>query len=133
MAAHAIPYMATTSPAYPHDLMAKFKKAKSIKGFRFIHILASCTAGWKIDLAKSIEVMRLATDTNTFPIYEVEDGEKYTINIEPKGLPILDYLKLQGRFAHLNVEEIKKIQNRVDYEWKVLLQRSMMESFQLVM
>ncbi|MBT3182281.1 MAG: pyruvate synthase subunit beta [Deltaproteobacteria bacterium] len=118
MAAHAIPYMATTSPAYPHDLMAKFKKAKEIKGFRFIHILASCTAGWKIDSARSIEVMRLATETNAFPIYEVEDGEKYTINIEPKGLPINDYLKLQGRFRHMNDQQRESTQRSVTKNWE---------------
>jgi len=118
VAAHSVPYMATTSPAYPHDLMAKFKKAKTIKGFRFIHILASCTAGWKVDSAKSIEVMRLATDTNAFPIYEVENGEKYTINIESKGLPIQDYLKIQGRFRHMTEDQVEETQKFVNKNWE---------------
>ena len=39
MAAHGIPYAATATPAYPEDLIRKFKKAKEIKGMRFIHIL----------------------------------------------------------------------------------------------
>lgn len=118
MAAHAIPYIATTSPAYPHDMMAKFKKAKEIKGFRFIHIFSSCTAGWKIDSSKSVEVMRLATDCNVFPIYEIENGSKYTINIEPRGTPLKDYLKIQGRFRHLKDEQIAVIQRSVDAEWE---------------
>jgi len=120
MAAHEIPYLATTSPAFPHDLMAKFKKARDIKGFRFIHILSSCTAGWKIDSADSIEVMRLATHSKVFPLYEVVNGRDYTINIEPNGTPVRDYLKMQGRFHHLTDEQAKVFQEHVDYEWEWL-------------
>jgi pyruvate/2-oxoacid:ferredoxin oxidoreductase beta subunit len=117
MAAHRIPYLATTSPAFPHDLMAKFKKARSIKGFRFIHVFASCTAGWKIDAAESVEVMRMATHCKAFPIYEVEDGERYTINIEPQGTPVREYLKMQGRFRHMTDEEIAKTEQFIEKEW----------------
>jgi len=124
MAAHGIPYLATTSPAYPHDLMMKFKKAREIKGFRFIHILSSCTAGWKVDSAQSIEVMRRATDCKMFPIYEVEDGERYTINIEPKGIPVKDYLSMQGRFRHFTDEQINETQKQVDKDWKWLVKNS---------
>ncbi|OQA61147.1 MAG: Pyruvate synthase subunit PorB [bacterium ADurb.Bin270] len=120
MASHGIPYLATTSPAFPHDLMAKFEKAKKIKGFRFIHILASCTAGWKIDSEKSIEVMRKAVDSKVFPIFEVENGEKYTINIEPKGIPVQDYLSMQGRFRHMTQEQIESYQQYIDKSWNWL-------------
>lgn len=120
MAAHGIPYLATTTAAHPHDLMAKFRKARTIKGLRFIHILASCTAGWKIDSAESVEVMRRAVDSRMFPLYEVEDGEKYTINVEPKGIPLKDYLSMQGRFRHLTDEQIQKLEAQVEHEWKWL-------------
>ena len=121
MAAHKIPYIATTSPAYPHDLMAKFKKAKEIKGFRFIHIFASCTAGWKIDSAKSIAVMRAATECNIFPIYEIENGDKYTLNIKPeKTIPVGNYLKMQGRFRHMNEDQIANVQSHVEEDWQWL-------------
>ena len=121
MAAHGIPYLATTSPAFPHDLMTKFAKAKEIKGFRFIHILCSCTAGWKIDQAHSVEVMRRATDCKLFPIYEVEDGDRYTLNIWPKDTPLKDYLMMQGRFRHLTEEQIEILQNQVDKNWERLI------------
>jgi len=120
MAAHDIPYLATTSPAYPHDLMAKFEKAKKIKGFRFIHILSACTPGWKMDAAKSVEVMRAATDSNVFPLYEIEDGHRYTINVKPREIPIGDYLKMQGRFRHLNDEQIESLQKHTDKYWEYL-------------
>lgn len=126
MAAHQIPYVATTSPAYPHDLMAKFKKVKEIPGMRFIHILCSCTAGWKIASDDSVKVMRLAVDSKIFPIYEVFDGQKTVINIEPKNIPVKDYLTTQGRFRHLKEEQINDIQRKVDLEWEQLKRSSLL-------
>ena len=72
-------------------------------------------------------------DTKVFPLYEVINGEEYHVSVEPRNLPVEDYLKQQGRFSHLGKEDFEYIQQKVDYEWKVLLQRSMMESFQMVM
>jgi pyruvate/2-oxoacid:ferredoxin oxidoreductase beta subunit len=124
MAAHAIPYLATTTPAHPHDLMAKFAKARGIKGFRFIHILAACTAGWKIDSADAVKVMRAAVDCGIFPLYEVENGEKITISMEPKGTPLATYLKLQGRFRHMTEAQVADVQQGVDAEWRRLRRES---------
>lgn len=125
MAAHGIPYLATTSPAYPHDLIYKFTKARSIKGFRFIHIFSACTAGWKIDSAKSVEVMRAATACRLFPLYEVEDaGKQYTINIEPTQLPLRDYLMMQGRFRHMTNEQIAILQANIDADWDWLCKQA---------
>ncbi len=120
MAAHNIPYIATATPAFPHDLMLKFKKAMGIKGTRFIHILSSCIPGWKIESSESVEIMRLAVETKMFPIYEIFDGEKTIINIEPKCLSVEGYLKKQGRFKHLNKEQISDIQKLSDKEWERL-------------
>lgn len=66
-----------------------------------------------------------------FPLYEVFHGEEYRITMEPDDLPVEDYLKPQGRFRHLTEEDVDIIQERVDYEWKILLQRSMIEPFQM--
>jgi pyruvate/2-oxoacid:ferredoxin oxidoreductase beta subunit len=130
---HKIPYCATASVAWPEDLVTKVQKAAAIRGTTFLHVLSPCPPGWRISSEKTIEIARLATHTKIFPIYEVINGEEYRINIESKDRPVEDYLKAQGRFAHLTLEHIRHIQRRVDYEWKILLQRSMMESFQLNM
>ena len=61
------------------------------------------------------------------------NGEEYHIIVEPRKLPVEDYLKQQGRFFHLKKEDFEFIQQKVDFEWEVLLQRSMMESFQMVL
>ncbi|MFH2132925.1 MAG: thiamine pyrophosphate-dependent enzyme [bacterium] len=130
---HKIPYCATASVAWPHDLIAKVKRAAGTRGTTFIHVLSPCPPGWKISSEKSIEIARLATHTKIFPLYEVIDGESYHINMEPENLPVENYLKAQGRFSHLSAENIAHIQRRVDYEWKILLQRSMMEPFHMNM
>lgn len=128
LAGHKIPYIATANVAWPEDLIRKVKRAAGINGTKFIHVLSPCPPGWKINSEKSIEVARLATYTKIFPIYEVIDGEEYHINIEPRDIPVSEYLNAQGRFRHLTDEDMEYIQQRADYEWKVLLQREMMES-----
>ena len=130
---HKIPYCATANVAWPEDLIAKVRRAAETKGTTFIHVLSPCPPGWKISSEKSVEVARLATNTKVFPLYEVTDGESYHISMEPENLPVEAYLRTQGRFAHLKEEHIAHIQKRVDYEWKILLQRSMMEPFHMNM
>jgi pyruvate/2-oxoacid:ferredoxin oxidoreductase beta subunit len=78
MLAHRIPYLATATAAYPQDMIAKFKKARSIKGTKFIHLFAACPTGWRMPENLSIDVMRLAVLSNIFPLYEVHDAEIYT-------------------------------------------------------
>jgi pyruvate/2-oxoacid:ferredoxin oxidoreductase beta subunit len=118
MAAHRIPYQATASVAFLEDLYKKVKKAMGIKGTRFFHIYAPCPAGWKSRPEDTIKLARLAVQTTLFPIFEVENGEKYTLNIqvkEPK--PMKDYIRLQGRFRHLKDEQIQEIQENVNRRW----------------
>jgi 2-oxoisovalerate ferredoxin oxidoreductase beta subunit len=130
LAAHKVPYCATANVAFPQDLIEKVKKAKEIRGTKFIHILSPCPPGWKTSSELSIEIARLATYTKVFPIYEVFNGEKYHINIEPRDIPVFEYLKLQGRFRHLSEADVDEIQKRVDYEWRILLHKTMDEYFQ---
>mgnify|MGYP005840537653 CR=1 FL=1 len=124
MAAHRIPYAATASPAYPEDLVQKMQKAKAVRGTKFIHIISPCPPGWKSASELSVKLARLAVQTKIFPLYEVENGTKWTITLEPQGLPVEEYLKLQGRFRHLSPEEIKKIQETVDAEWARLVAKA---------
>ena len=122
MVAHRIPYVATASIAYPEDLVAKVKKAKSIKGPKFIQIFSSCPTGWKHPPELSVEVARKAVESRMFPLYEVENG-RYKISIKPKKIPVEEYLRLQGRFRYLDEEAIKVIQEHVDREWELLLKK----------
>ncbi len=122
LAAHRIPYIATASVAYPEDFIRKVKKAASIRGTKFLHIMAPCPPGWKMAPHNTIKAAKLAVQTRIFPLFEVENGLKYTINMKPsKEIPVTEYLKLQGRFKHLKEDDIKRIQDDIDANWKYLL------------
>mgnify|MGYP001626334580 CR=1 FL=1 len=122
MAAHKIPYVATVNPAFLSDMKMKIAKALEIKGPKFIHAISSCTTGWRHDPSKTIEIMRLATETGIFPLWEIENGDfsKMRLTYIPKQRkPVEEYFKPQGRFRHLfqDPEKIKEIQKMVDEWW----------------
>jgi len=129
MAAHGVPYAATATIAYPDDLIAKFIKAKNLTGFRLIHIFSPCPPGHKSLEANSIKIARLAVQSRVFPLYEVENGEKYSLNLDPPPIPVEEYLKLQGRFKHLDESDRMKIQEEVDRKWGKLIKKFKIESF----
>jgi pyruvate/2-oxoacid:ferredoxin oxidoreductase beta subunit len=124
LVAHRIPYAATASIAYPEDLVRKVRKAKAIKGSKFIHIFASCPTGWRIPSEMSIKIARMAVQTNIFPLYEVEGGVGYTINLSPKGYLVKEYFHLQGRFKHLTEKDLDQIQQMVNEDWELLQRRA---------
>lgn len=113
MAAHGIPYMATVSVAYPRDLQEKLRKAKGIRGFKYIHAVIPCPTGWRFDPAKAVEVSRLGVDTWAWPLYEVEDGV-LRMSRKPEQKPVTEYLKAQGRFRRLSDEQVEYVQATVD-------------------
>jgi len=122
--AHHVPYAATASISHLRDLMTKVRKALSKNGPTFLHVIAPCTRGWRFDSEKTIRMARLAVETRLFPLYEVEGGV-YRITFpvsSPK--PMEEYLKLQGRFAHLfqpqNGGELEAIKKGVDENYKRL-------------
>jgi pyruvate/2-oxoacid:ferredoxin oxidoreductase beta subunit len=119
LAAHWIPYAATACVAFPEDLVRKVRKAKAIRGTRFIHILAPCPPGWRATSEMSVTLTHLAVLTRAFPLYEVRDGVAYRLNYIPESrVPIDAYLGKQGRFSHLTPGQIGYIQERVDLEWE---------------
>jgi len=125
--AHGIPYVATASPSYPFDLIAKVKKAAEIEGPTYVHILSVCPTGWRIPTDMTIRIGRLAVESGVFPLYEVEKG-KYTLSYDlPELRPVEDYLKPQGRFRHLTAELMDKIQQRVTAEYEALRKKAASE------
>ncbi len=123
LAAHRIPYAATASIAYPDDMMRKFRTARNLKGgSRFIHVYATCPTGWRVPSDMTIAVARLAVQTNIFPLYEVADGVRYTLN-ESGDRPVTDYLEAQGRFKHLGEADCSAIQAMVDEDWHLLMRK----------
>jgi len=124
MSAHRIPYVATASPSYPIDLVNKLRKAKEIKGTKYIHILTPCPTGWRYDTSKTVEFGRLAVQTGLWTLYEIEYG-KFRLNPpsdrlvdKNKRKPVKEYLTLQGRFRNITEEDIGRVQRWVDEDWE---------------
>ncbi|MFH1116395.1 MAG: thiamine pyrophosphate-dependent enzyme [Pseudomonadota bacterium] len=124
MAAHRIPYAATACIGFPEDFMTKVRKAKEIRGTRFIHVLSPCPTGWKMADHLSPKSSVAAVETNIFPLYEITDGLRYTITHESGSLPVQTYLDLQGRYKHLTEEEIGSIQAEADRSWDDLRRKA---------
>jgi len=111
--AHDPPYMATACSAYPQDLFKKVTKALSIRGPKFIHVLAPCPPGWRYPTEQTVEMGKLAVKTGMWVLFEREYG-KVTINGPSKAamikpLPIEEYLGPQGRFKGISKEAVDSL------------------------
>jgi pyruvate/2-oxoacid:ferredoxin oxidoreductase beta subunit len=120
LAAHRIPYAATASIAYPEDFFRKMQKAKATPGTKFIHLWVTCPTGYKSEERLSVKIARLAVETGMFPLYEVENGYRYTINQQPAFTDLAEYLNLQGRFRHISQEQMSEMRRSIKWEWKRL-------------
>lgn len=100
-AAHRPAYVATVIGAEPLDLARKIETAKGLKGSRLIIALAPCPTGWDYDPRESVNIGRLAVQTGVWPLKEYRDGKVVHTKIPRDRPPVEDYLKTQGRFAHL--------------------------------
>jgi pyruvate ferredoxin oxidoreductase beta subunit/2-oxoisovalerate ferredoxin oxidoreductase beta subunit len=100
LAAHRIPYAASISLAHAEDTLRKMRYALDQKGFRFLHVLSPCPTGWKSEPALGLELVRLAVRSGLFPVYEIFDGKRHVVNIEPdfSDEALNMYLSLQRRF-----------------------------------
>jgi pyruvate ferredoxin oxidoreductase beta subunit len=99
--AHRVPYVATATIGYPHDFIAKIKKALTIKGPKYIQVYVPCVPGWGSEPKDTIRIGKLAVSTGYYPIIEYVNGvlaSKMKINKKDN---IEDFLKLQKRFKHL--------------------------------
>ncbi|OGZ07072.1 MAG: hypothetical protein A3D65_01355 [Candidatus Lloydbacteria bacterium RIFCSPHIGHO2_02_FULL_50_13] len=122
VAAHSVPYAATASIYHLDDLKAKIEKAKAYSGLglRFLHILAPCNPGWKVDPKDSLRMSHLAVESRVFPLVEYDHG-KWRITYRPDGrATVAEYVSSQGRFAHLTEEDIARAEKAVDQYWEEL-------------
>jgi pyruvate ferredoxin oxidoreductase beta subunit len=127
IAAHNIPYVAQAAPHAWRDLMAKAQKAAAVDGPSFINVLSPCPRGWRYEPSETIAISRAATETCMWPLFEIEDGDCRLTVTPAEKRPVTDWLKTQGRFAHLlrpeNSEVVAELQAWVDREWHKLLKR----------
>jgi pyruvate ferredoxin oxidoreductase beta subunit len=122
IAAHGIGYVATASAAYPLDFYDKVKKATTIPGPKYIHVLTPCPPGWTFETRYTIKVGKLAVQTGLFDLYEIENGAFRLTGaskslVGKERLPVTEYFKTQGRFKSLDKNMIEKVQAQVDAKW----------------
>ena len=128
MAAHRVPYFATASLAYPDDLLAKLERARDTAGFRMIHYYCPCPTGWKADSRDMVKLARLAVQTRVFPLYEVANGVNWNITTNPEHAELEEYLRIQGRFKHLESPQIQEIKETISREWNYLERLTRLQS-----
>ncbi len=130
MEAHGIPYVATANASYPLDLYEKVRKARTIRGTRFIHVFTPCPPGWSFSFNSTINIGKLAVETGWVILYEVEDGvfrltsASESIAKQDNLKPLREYLVEQGRFKNITEEQIEALQRRVNARWKRSLGRA---------
>jgi len=121
-AAHRPAYVATVIGAEPLDLARKIETARSLRGPRLIIALSPCPTGWDYDPKETVAIGKLAVKTGVWPLQEYVDGQVAHTKVPHPRLPVEEYLKTQGRFAHLfsperNEALLAEIQARVDAYW----------------
>ncbi|BBD73743.1 2-ketoisovalerate ferredoxin oxidoreductase [Sulfodiicoccus acidiphilus] len=130
MMAHNVPYVATASVGYPMDYVEKLRKAKSIKGFRYVQVLTPDPYGWLFDPSRTAEVAKIAVQTCYWPLLEYEGGKVKVSNESLHCIkgnfrrPLTDFTSIQGRFKGITEEELKSLLDYVDSVWDRI--RSMM-------
>ncbi len=126
MVSHGSPYVAqTTLFGNLKDFHEKAHRAIYTKGPTFVNVLTPCPRGWNYPAENLLDITKAAVETCVWPLYEVVEGE-YRLTYEPKKkLPVEEFMKLQGRFAHCfkpgNEWTIEAAQEYVDKKWDELL------------
>lgn len=123
MAAHRVPYIASTSISYPLDLMERIQKAAAVRGPSYIHCHSPCPTGWGLDTKDVVEVGRLAVKAGAVVLFEIENGKRRLTQKVARRIPVIDYLEPQARFRHLldKPDVIADIQRSVDEAYDATL------------
>ncbi|MCP4211545.1 MAG: pyruvate synthase subunit beta [Halieaceae bacterium] len=121
LAAHRIPYIATVSPSHLNDMAAKIAKAQTIEGTKVVIVLIPCLPGWGVADNDAVATARLGVESGVFPLFEIEDGVRYTMTKSDKSDAINGYLKKQKRYRHLTEADRADLQAEVDETWSRLL------------
>ena len=124
-AAHRPAYVATVIGAEPLDLARKIEKAMRLKGPRLIIALSPCPTGWDFDPREAVAIGKLAVKSGVWPLKEYVDGKVVHTRPPRKRVPVEEYLRRQGRFAHLFEPRreqalLAQMQARVDDYWAQL-------------
>jgi len=131
MEAHGIPYVASTSAAFPTDVYDKVAKARGIHGLRYIHMNTPCPSGWGFDPKDTVRLGKLAVDSGLVVLYEVEDSEfrltGRSASLAKSGkarVPVAEYIATQTRFRGMTAESVEAVQAWTDERWAGFVARA---------
>lgn len=119
MAMHDLPYMATMNPAYIPDMVRKLEKAQEAakQGLVYLHVYNPCVTGWGFRSDESVELARLAVETNFAPLFEVEN-KKFKLSVTVKNPKrVEEFIKRFKKFKHLTDEDIAALQTLTDEKY----------------
>jgi pyruvate ferredoxin oxidoreductase beta subunit len=124
--AHHVPYVAQAASTHWQDMSVKVEQAVATEGPAFLNVLTDCPVGWGHEPQLSRQVIDAAVETCFWPLYEVVGGH-YRLTYAPRHTPVEEWLRPQGRFAHLfrpgNEGLIREIQEQIESDWTALLAR----------
>lgn len=128
VAAHGIPYAATASVGYLKDFAAKVRRAASIRGTKYIHVIAPCPTGWGCGVDETVDIARDIVDCGLWYLAEYVGesvcgvaGGEFKLNRNPKSFASVEaYLRRQGRFRALTDEEVALVEKGRDEKWETL-------------
>ncbi|MGC4063780.1 MAG: thiamine pyrophosphate-dependent enzyme [Polyangiaceae bacterium] len=123
MVAHGIEYAATASVGYARDYLRKIQLAARVDGPSYIQVLAPCPTGWGTDSAKTIELARKAVDTGLWPLRQYASGEYSVQHARRVPVDVREYTTMQGRFGHLDADDLGKIERDRDAMWNRIRSR----------
>jgi pyruvate ferredoxin oxidoreductase beta subunit len=127
MAAHSIPYVAQSTMGHWRDYIQKVQKALATDGPSFIAALSPCWRGWRFKSEDTIEIAKLAVETNFWPLYEVDKGTWKFSGPQREPKAIEEFLRPQGRFAHFfrpgGEQLIETWRQSIDLKYKQLQAR----------
>jgi pyruvate ferredoxin oxidoreductase beta subunit/oxalate oxidoreductase subunit beta len=114
--------VATASVGYPIDLMNKVRKGLNNRGASFILIYTPCQKGFVYETPRSIDLGRLVVECGMFPMWEWNpEKREYDYGFRPHTMrPVTEYLKLQGRFGHLQPEHVATLQRFANEQWRMM-------------
>ena len=124
MEAHHIPYVASTSAAFPADVYDKVSRARAIHGLRYIHMNTPCPSGWGFDPKDTVRLGKLAVETGLVVLYEVVEGvfrlTSRSASLAKSGRelkPVAEYIATQSRFRGMSADAVDEVQAWVDDRW----------------
>jgi len=104
-------YVATATPAFVNDLVAKVQEA-IVNQPSYVHIYSPCQASWQYQPQFVAKISRLMVRTGVAPLWSYKDGIfKRTVKFNwDKKKPVQEYLKLQRRFDGMTEAEIEDLE-----------------------